>query len=88
MSSARERLRAEGAGEYMTEDGRYLISRADNGSWYLFETARIGGDSIFFGPTLRAVRDWLARLRRAPVPTDAPRSGLRSRPHSVHIRRP
>jgi hypothetical protein len=64
MSSTRERLRAEGAGEYITEDGRYLISRADNGSWYLFDRGVIGGDSIFFGPTLRSVRDWLVRLRR------------------------
>jgi hypothetical protein len=64
MTTGRERLRTEAPGEYLTQDRRYLISRADNGSWYLFETQRIGGDSIFFGPTLRSVRDRLSRLRR------------------------
>lgn len=59
------RLRRIAPGEY--EYGRLLISQADNGTWYVFDTTVEGGDSIDFGPTLRDVKTRLGRLRRESI---------------------
>lgn len=56
-------LRRLGPGEYETRDGLLSVSRAENGSWYVFDSNVPGSDSIDFGPTLADVRSRLNRRR-------------------------